>query len=61
MKTEKPPQENAKSGEAAPGFLAGMILRIDKAMKAAAEKRTQQPCCSPKGGKGGPGKGGTCC
>ncbi len=56
MKTEPtketPPPVNAPSA----GLLRRMVERLDRAMKAAAERKTSSGCCGP-----GSGKGGKCC
>jgi len=44
------------------GFLAGIIARLDEAMKSAAVKKSAQSCCCPPNKDDGEsGKGGKCC
>jgi hypothetical protein len=58
MNTDTPPPQTAPQPPAPPkGFLGSLLDRIDRSMKAAAEKKSAEGCC---GGKGD-GKGGKCC
>jgi hypothetical protein len=61
MNTETTPQKITPPPPAAPkGFLGSLLERIDRSMKAAADKKSAEGCCGPGDGKGG-GKGGKCC
>lgn len=52
--TAKPQQETPKKG-----FFGSLIARIDRAMRASAEKRASRCCCCSTGDK--TDKGGKCC
>lgn len=57
MKTDTPPQPTQPQPPAPPkGFIGSLLERIDRSMKAAAEKKAAEGCCGP-----GDGKGGKCC
>lgn len=62
MKTQTEAQQSHESEAPKKGFLAGILDRIDQAMKSAAEKKAQESCCCSSDDKeSDSGKGGKCC
>ena len=53
IKDLKPAESQA---QAQPGFFARMFTKLDNSMKAKADEKAQNSCCS-----GSNGKGGKCC
>lgn len=61
MNTDATPQPTQPQPPApTKGFVGSLLERIDRSMKAAAEKKAAEGCCGSGDGKGG-GKGGKCC